>query len=95
MRIQQTKTITAQNTFTEWVRIVGTFQLLISGLASSTVTFQGSPDGGTTIYDIQSWNTTSDNTLHVGTVANSVWWYRVGIKTGGYGSDTVVLRLEA
>lgn len=95
MRIRSTKTVSAQNTFTDWVRIVGKFQLLISGLASSTVTFQGSPDEGTTVYDLQTWNTTSDNTLQIGEVANSNWVYRAGVKTGGYGSDTIILRLEA
>lgn len=92
---RQIKVITSQNTFTEWCPLDGKFQTLINGLTTSKVTFQGSPDGGTTIYDIKQWNTPSiDNTLHVADVANTDWIYRIGVKTGDYGSDTITLRLE-
>ena len=52
MQINKKKTITAQNTFTAWVNLNGTFNVLISGLVGSIVTFQGSIDGGITPYDI-------------------------------------------
>lgn len=97
MRIKVSRTVTAQNQFTDWCQLDGVFQLLINGLSASTVTLQGSPDGGTTIYDLATWNNaTYDNTLHVSQVANSSWLYRVGVKTGGYGGgDTITLILEA
>lgn len=95
MRISQFKTITAQNTFTDWVQLDGIFQLHISGIVGSTVTFQGSPDAGVTVYDLDTYSGISTNTMHVGTLAQSTWVYRAGIKTGSYASDTVILRLEA
>lgn len=95
MRVSVTASITAQNTYTSWAHLTGTFQLLISGLTDSTVTFQGTPDLGSTIYDIDTFVAATGNTLHVGNVANSDWTYRAGVKTGNYGTDTVVLRLEA
>lgn len=92
---KQVKVVTAQNEFTTWCPLDGKFQLLISGLATSKVTFQGSPDGGSTIYDVKQWDTPlTDNTLHVAEVANTDWVYRIGVKTGDYGSDTITLRLE-
>lgn len=91
-----TAEITAENTFTAWTKLRNVFHLLISGLIDSTVTFQGSPDGGSTVYDIETFNVpATDNTVHVGTVANAGWVYRAGVKTGAYGTDTVVIRLEA
>lgn len=96
MRVSVTQSITAQNTFTDWAQIDGVFQLLVYGLSDSTVTLQGSPDAGVTVYDIEEFsNASTDNTLHVGTMANSNWLYRAGVKTGDYGTDTITVRLEA
>ena len=95
MRISQTKTITAQNKFTDWVQLDGIFQLHIAGLVGSTVTFQGSPNAGSTVYDLDTYTGTGANTMHVGTLAQSTWVYRVGVKTGDYATDTVIVRLEA
>ncbi len=95
MRISQFKTITAQNTFTGWVQLDGIFQLHITGVVGSIVTFQGSPDAGVTVYDLDTYSGLSSNTMHVGTLAQSNWVYRAGVKTGGYASDTVIVRMEA
>jgi hypothetical protein len=95
MRVNETKTITAQNIFTGWVQIDGVFQLHIAGVVGSTVTFQGSPDAGVTVYDLDTYSTSTANTMHVGTLAQSNWVYRAGVKTGEYASDTVILRMEA
>jgi hypothetical protein len=95
MQINKKKTITAQNTFTAWVNLNGTFNVLISGLVGSIVTFQGSIDGGITPYDIQSWSGVGSNTKHRGMLGNSTDVYRIGIKTGDYAADTVILKLEA
>jgi hypothetical protein len=94
MRHSVTASLTAQNTFTGWAKISGIYHLMISGIADSTVTFQGSPDDGVTIYDLDTFNAVTDNTLHIGTASGAGWVYRAGIKTGDYGTDTVVLRLE-
>jgi len=88
-------TIEAQNTFTEWANIQGVFQVHISGLEDSIITFQGSPDAGDTIHDLETFSDAEVvNTIHVGTVAITNWVYRIGCKTGDYGTDTVSLRLE-
>jgi len=89
------KSISAENTFTDPVMVhAGYFSLSISGLSDSTVTVQKS-------YDVDdedavgNWvdvDTFTANAEEVGfEPENRV--YRVGIKTGDYGSDTVVIRL--
>ena len=90
-----TKEISAQNTFTDPVMVhAGYFSLSISGLSDSTVTVQKS-------YDIDDEDAVS-NWVDVDTFtadAEEVGFepenrvYRVGIKTGDYGSDTVTIRL--
>jgi hypothetical protein len=95
METNKKKIITAQNTFTPWVSLNGTFNVLISGLVGSTVTFQGSIDGGITPYDIQSWSGVASNTKIRGSIGNSTDVYRIGVKTGNYASDTITVKLEA
>lgn len=91
MPVNERKQITSQNIFTNLVQLDGKFQILISGLTDSTVTFQATPDG-VSIYDV---DTFTSNGIHVGEVASNTYKYRVGIKTGGYGSDTVLIHMEA
>ena len=95
MRVNTRQTVTVQNKFTDWVQLDGIFQLHIYGVIGSTVTFQGSPDNGATIYDLDTYSGSTANTMHVGTLAQSSWVYRAGVKTGDYASDTVILRMEA
>ena len=90
-----TKEISAQNTFTDPVMVhAGYFSLSISGLSDSTVTVQKS-------YDVDDEDAVS-NWVDVDTFtadAEEVGFepenrvYRVGIKNGDYGSDTVTIRL--
>jgi hypothetical protein len=91
MPVNERKQITSQNIFTNLVQLDGKFQILISGLTDSTVTFQATLDG-VTFHDIE---TFTSNGIHVGEVASNTYKYRVGIKTGGYGSDTVLVHMEA
>jgi len=91
MPVNERKSITAQNQFTNWVQLDGKFQILINGLTDSTVTFQATPDG-ISIYDIE---TFTSNGIHFGEVAINTYKYRVGVKTGGYGSDTILIHMEA
>jgi hypothetical protein len=89
------KSISAENTFTDPVMVhAGYFSLSISGLSDSTVTVQKS-------YDVDDEDAVG-NWVDVDTFtasAEEVGFepenrvYRVGIKTGDYGSDTVVIRL--
>ena len=97
MRISKTKTITAQNTFTPWVPLAGTFNVLILGMIGSTVTLQGSIDGGVTPYDIISWTGAANATKHIGNLGASTDVYRIGVKTGNYGGESggITIKLEA
>jgi len=86
------KEISAENTFTDAVRVeAGHFTLSIQGISDSTVTVQKSYDQGT----VSNWNDVDTFTApaeEVGFEPEDVY-YRVGIKTGDYGSDTVTIRI--
>ena len=86
------KEISAENTFTDAVLIrAGYFSLSISGLSDSTVTVQKSYDQDTITNweDVDSFTASSEE---VGFEPEDVY-YRAGIKTGDYGSDTVTIRI--
>lgn len=84
------KTIAAENTFTDPVQINGWFNISISGTFSATVFAQRSIDG-TNWVDVNAWTVPVEN---VG-MEPEVMWYRVGVKTGGYTSGSIVVRLGA
>ena len=84
-------TLTAQNTFTDWAKIRGLADISISGVSDSTVTVQRSFDGGATIKDVESFTASVEKVLEVSQQGVS---YRVGIKTGNYGTDTVVCEVS-
>lgn len=82
------KSITAQNSFTDPVQISGWFNVSISGTFSATVTAQRSIDK-VNWFDVDSWTAPSED---VG-MDPEVIWYRVGVKTGDFTSGTVVIRV--
>ena len=82
-----TKTISAQNTFTDAVLTEGYFNLSISGTFVATVTVQRSWDASTW-YDI---DTFTAPTQEVG-FDPEFTYYRAGVKTGEYTSGSVVIR---
>lgn len=84
-----TASITAQNTFTDKIQVIGHFNLSISGTWAATVTVQRSWDG-TNWFDV---DTFTSNYEGVGFDAEEIW-YRVGVKTGDFTSGTVVVRLS-
>jgi hypothetical protein len=83
-----TKTISAADSFTDAVHIIGDFNLSISGTFSATVTVQRSTDG-TTWRDVDTF-TASTEEVGYDPMKN---FYRAGIKTGDYtsGSATILL----
>jgi len=84
--------ISAENTFTDAVLVrAGYFSLSIQGVTDSTVTVQKSYDNDTIINfnDVQTFTSPVEE---VGFEPEDVY-YRVGIKTGDYGSDTVDIRI--
>lgn len=85
-----TASIAAQNTFTDWAEITGDGHVSASGITDSTVFVQRSFDEGSTALDVESF--TADFEKVISGSGGRVW-YRIGIKTGGYGTDTVVCRV--
>tara|TARA_S200002703_G_C3800562_1_gene247387 strand:+ start:4229 stop:4540 length:312 start_codon:yes stop_codon:yes gene_type:complete len=89
------KTISAENTFTDAVLVrAGYFSLSISGLSDSTVTVQKSYQNvdNQAVTEWVDVDTFTADAEEVGfEPENRI--YRVGIKTGDYGSDTVIIRL--
>lgn len=86
-----TGSITAQNTFTTATTFAGQsyFCASVSGTWSATVTLQKSYDGSTWL-DQTSWTANTESIVF--NAAASAQW-RIGVKTGGFTSGTVVLRL--
>jgi len=79
----------AQNTWSDPIRIVGSFNLSISGTFVATVTVQRSEDGSTW-RDVDTWTTPSEE-VGYDPILN---YYRVGVATGGYTSGTVVASMN-
>lgn len=84
-----TASVTAENTFTDKLQVIGHFNLSISGTWAATVTVQRSWNG-TDWFDV---DTFTSNYEGVGFDAEEVF-YRAGVKTGAFTSGTVVLRLS-
>jgi hypothetical protein len=86
------------NQFTPNIRISGVepgraFSIVISGLAGSTLTLQRSFTEPGDWVDVQTYTANGYNEFDDG-LANQIFWYRVGIKTGNYGGDTVTVTLS-
>ena len=83
-----TASITAQNTFSDSIRLTGLFDLSISGTFVATVTVQRSYDNSSW-KDVDTFATPAEMTGTQGEIA----WYRAGIKTGAYTSGTAVVSI--
>ena len=86
-----TRSITAENQFTDPVRLTGFFNISLSGKWTATVTVQRSFDKGDTWFDVE---TFVSNTQEYGFEPEGGVYYRIGVKIGNYTSDTVVVRLS-
>lgn len=88
----KTKTITAQNEFTDWMQVIGDkFRVSISGTWSATVTIQCSFDAGETILDVESF---TSNIQKFGEEPEGGVYYRLGVKTGNFTSGTAEVRIS-
>lgn len=93
-----TATITAQNSFTNEIRVSGvgaqrSFTVQISGTFVATVVLQYSLGvSGTWVDDATSW-TAAATVVHTDTFDNQVVYYRLGVKTGGFTSGTITATL--
>ena len=86
-RIKITKSITAQNVFSDAARVVDkSLSISVAGIAGGSVVWlQRKVIGGSDWVDVESYSAnTEKNVVSVG-----AWDYRLGVKTGGFGSGTV------
>jgi hypothetical protein len=79
----------AQNTWSDAIQIVGSFNLSISGTFSATVTVQRSDDG-TVWRNTDTWTAPAEE-VGYDPILN---YYRVGVATGNYTSGTAVASLN-
>lgn len=92
-------TVTAQNQFTAPIRVTGVdgarvFSVLIDGTFVATVTLQYSISAPGSWVDAPSGSFTAPAAVsYDDTLDNQVYYYRIGVKTGGYTSGTANLSL--
>jgi hypothetical protein len=94
-----TASITAENTFTNTIRVTGVdaaraFSISVTGLTgtTSTLTLQRSFDAGASWFDVTSYTTDQSTTFDDG-LDNQIILYRLGVKTGNYVAGTIVSTL--
>lgn len=85
-----TKDVSAENTFSDGLYVVGDFNLSISGTFVGTVTVQRSFDQGSTWRDVDTFTAPIET---AGSDPEPVVVYRAGIKTGEYTSGTASIRI--
>jgi hypothetical protein len=83
-----TASITAENTFSDPLQLVGPFNISISGTFAATVTVQRSTDNSTW-RDVNTFTSPFEGTGN----EPEVMYYRAGVKTGDFTSGTAVLRV--
>lgn len=93
------KSITAQNVFSDSIRITGVdatriFTIVVTGLSGtgSTVTLQRSLDAVGSWVDVESYVVDTTKTLN-DALNNQIAFYRIGVKTGNYVAGTIVVSL--
>jgi len=86
-----TKSITAQNTFSDVLKIQGYFNVSITGIAGGTeVTIQRKTGvDGDTFTDIQAFTADTETYGYEPEFTE----YKIGVKTGNFGSGTCKVRL--
>jgi len=85
--------ITAQNTFTDWLSVGKgrRFSIDIYGTFAATVYLQKTYNGGTTVIDDPTTRTAPYSEISLPLAEGTQ--YRLGVKTGGFTSGTVSVRL--
>ncbi len=83
-------TIIAQNTFSNSIDIpAGYFSVSVQGTFVGTITLQKTYDGGFVWYDVDTFSIAGEN---VGLEPEGAK-YRIGVKTGGFTSGIIYVRL--
>ena len=93
-----TETITAEDTFTDPIRVAGVegqraFGITISGVFTATVTLQYSVGEPGSWVDVASY-TTEQSISYNDTLDNQVIYYRIGVKAGGFTSGSITATLS-
>ena len=91
MNYIEQKSISAEDTFTDWVLFTsGTYvDLSISGTFSATVTLQRKFEKYGSPLDVDTFTSSAEKDFYVAATA----YYRVGIKTGDYTSGTANVKM--
>jgi len=94
-----TASVVAENNFTDAIRVTGVttsriFTVTRSGRVDSSITLQRSLTSDSGPWEDVATYTTNATVAYDDTLDNQIAWYRIGIKTGDYGTDTVVLTLD-
>ena len=87
----QTRSISAENLWTDAVELRSFFNVSISGTWVATITCQRSFDSGSTWFDVKTWTA---NVQEYGFEPETKVWYRLGIKALQYTSGTAVVRIS-
>jgi len=83
--------LSAANTWTDPVPILGPFNLSLSGTWAGTITLQRTFDGGTTWRDVATYTANIEDAGHEPELGVL---YRAGFKTGEYTSGTAIVRIS-
>jgi hypothetical protein len=91
MADQVTKSITAENTFSDTIKVQGYFNLSITGIAGGSIVTVQKQSGvdGTTWTDVDTFTSDIETFGFEAERKN----YRVGVKTGEFGSGTTKVRI--
>lgn len=85
-----TKEITAENTFSDMINVMGNFDLSIAGTFDATVTVQRSFDAGVSWADVDTFTAPIETAGFDPVSCN----YRAGVKSGDYVSGSVVVTIR-
>ena len=83
--------LTAANTYTAPVRVLGEANIWISGTWAGTITLQATYDEGATWIDVQNYTGNVVDVLYEPEVGIE---YRIGFKSGEYTSGTSIVRIS-
>ena len=85
-----TKTIDAEDTFSDKINVMGNFDLSIAGTFDATVTVQRSFDAGVYWADVDTFTAPIETAGFDPVSCN----YRAGVKTGNFTSGTVTVTIR-
>ncbi len=83
--------LTAANTYTAPLRVLGEANIWISGTWAGTITLQATYDDGATWIDVQAYTANAIDVLYEPEVGIA---YRLGFKAVAYTSGTAVVRIS-